>query len=63
MPGGKPAGVRCAQLDANNLCRIFGDARRPAVCRGLQPSLEMCGSGSADASAWLARLERETGPA
>jgi len=63
MPSGKPAGVRCAQLGDDNRCRIFGSPRRPAVCRGLQPSPEMCGRGRAEAIAWLARLERATRPA
>ena len=31
MPRGKPAGVRCVQLDDANRCRIFGDAARPGV--------------------------------
>ena len=43
MPKGKAAGVRCAQLDENNLCLIFGDPRRPAVCSSLRTSVEMCG--------------------
>ena len=42
MPQGKPAGVRCVQLDAANRCRIFGRPDRPAFCGGLQPSVEMC---------------------
>jgi len=32
MPEGKPAGVRCVQLDANNLCTLFGSPLRPMVC-------------------------------
>ena len=65
MPNGKPAGVRCVQLDANNQCRIFGQPSRPAVCSGLMPSLEMCGAPDGDsghALRWLAQLERETAP-
>ncbi|QAU33573.1 YkgJ family cysteine cluster protein [Janthinobacterium sp. 17J80-10] len=62
MPSGKPAGVRCAQLDAQNGCRIFGDPRRPAVCASLQPSTEMCGDSPAQAMHWLTRLEAATSP-
>lgn len=62
MPDGKPAGVRCVQLDERNLCRLFGDARRPQVCGGLQPSLEMCGDTREQAMVFLMRLERETAP-
>ena len=38
MPNGKPAGVRCIQLDENNYCKLFERSERPAVCkRGAQP--------------------------
>ncbi len=62
MPAGKPAGVRCVQLDASNRCRLFGDPARPAVCGGLQPAAEMCGPDAAHALRWLAALERSTAP-
>lgn len=62
MPTGKPAGVRCIQLDDANRCRIFGQPERPAVCRGLQPSAEMCGPDTTHALRWLAALERSTAP-
>lgn len=65
MPGGKPAGVRCVQLDAANRCRLFGHADRPAVCGRLQPSQEMCGAledGGVHALLYLARLETLTAP-
>lgn len=60
MPNGKPAGVRCVQLDDNNGCRIFGQPERPKVCGGLQPSTEMCGDSSAQAMFFLSELERLT---
>jgi Fe-S-cluster containining protein len=59
----KPAGVRCVQLDAANRCRIFGRPERPAVCGGLQPSLEMCGDSAPQAMLFLAQLEDATRPA
>lgn len=62
MPRGKPAGVRCLQLDDANRCRIFGQPERPAVCGQLQPSAEMCGTSASEALAWLTRLERATAP-
>lgn len=62
MPQGKPAGVRCVQLDDHHGCRIFGQPGRPAVCSGLQPSREMCGDSSQHALAWLARMETLTSP-
>ncbi len=63
MPHGKPAGVRCVQLTADNRCAVFGKPERPAFCGGLQPSAEMCGVSREQALAWLARLERDTNPA
>jgi len=62
MPHGKPAGVPCVQLDADERCRIFGHPDRPAFCAGLQPSAEMCGTTREHAIAWLTRLERATRP-
>lgn len=62
MPQGKPAGVRCVQLDEHNACRIFGDPRRPAVCASLMPSPEMCGDSRAQALRYLTALEVHTAP-
>jgi Fe-S-cluster containining protein len=60
MPNGKPAGVRCVQLGEKNQCLIFGKPERPAVCRSLQPSAEMCGDSREQALAYLIRLDRLT---
>lgn len=60
MPRGKPAGVRCVQLDAANRCLIFGKPERPAVCHSLKPLLEMCGESREHAMSYLARLDRLT---
>lgn len=60
MPDGKPAGVRCIQLDQNNRCLLFGDPRRPRVCGSLQPSEEMCGDSREGAMQWLTCLEHST---
>ncbi len=62
MPRGKPAGVRCVQLDADERCRIFGHPDRPAVCGSLQPSPQMCGGSREHAMAWITRLEQQTTP-
>jgi hypothetical protein len=62
MPHGKPAGVRCVQLDDLNACRIFGLPQRPAVCGQLQPSPEMCGTDAGAALTWLTQLENATQP-
>jgi len=62
MPQGKPAGVRCVQLDESNRCKLFGKAERPAFCNGLKPAMEMCGSSKEQAMHWLTSLEIHTQP-
>ncbi|MEG0822753.1 MAG: YkgJ family cysteine cluster protein [Burkholderiaceae bacterium] len=62
MPGGKPAGVRCVQLDEHEQCRIFAHADRPPVCSSLKPSEPMCGTHRQAAMLWLERLEAQTAP-
>lgn len=62
MPEGKPAGVRCVQLDEADRCMIFGRPERPAVCGSLQPGEEMCGDSREHALHWLGWLEAHTGP-
>jgi uncharacterized protein len=62
MPEGKPAGVRCIQLTEDNRCKLFGKPERPAVCRQLRPSEEMCGCTFQDAFQFLITLERATTP-
>lgn len=62
MPGGKPAGVRCVQLDEEERCRLFGRPERPAVCASLAPQPQMCGTSRGEALAWLAQLDRLTAP-
>jgi len=62
MPDGKPAGVRCVQLDQNMRCRIFGQPGRPQVCGSLQPGADMCGTTREHALHWIADLEQATAP-
>jgi hypothetical protein len=63
MPDGKPAGVRCIQLDNANGCMIFGKPERPAVCLSLPPAPTMCGQSHAHAMFYLQDLEAQTQPA
>ncbi|WP_346798434.1 YkgJ family cysteine cluster protein [Halomonas sp. Bachu 37] len=60
MPEGKPAGVRCVQLDANNLCRLFGRADRPAVCERFGFDPHVCGTDRYQAIRILSELESLT---
>jgi len=60
MPEGKPAGVRCVQLDENNLCRLFGDPRRPSVCERFKFDASVCGEQREEALSILTWLEQDT---
>lgn len=62
MPAGKPAGVRCVQLTADNHCKLFGHPDRPQVCVNLRPLHEMCGDSAEEAMAYLTMLEEATRP-
>ncbi len=62
MPDGKPAGVRCVQLDDDQRCRIFGRPERPAFCASLRPSPDMCGTHRDEALSLLHALEQATAP-
>jgi uncharacterized protein len=60
MPQGKPAGIRCVQLDESNLCRLFGKPERPSVCVKLAAERGMCGIDRAEAMGLLTALEIAT---
>jgi hypothetical protein len=60
MPGGKPAGTRCANLTGRNECILFGKAERPAFCIGWQPAPEVCGHTFEQAMARITALEQAT---
>ena len=61
MPHGKPAGQRCVQLSADNLCLLFGTPERPAVCLAFTADLAVCGSTNEEAIRLLDWLEQATG--
>lgn len=60
MPHGKPAGVRCIQLDDAHLCRLFGTLLRPAVCTRFDFDVELCGTDRHQALARIEALELAT---
>jgi hypothetical protein len=62
MSTGKPAGLRCVQLTADNRCALFGKVERPAVCLGLKARRDMCGRSAAEALARLELMEEQTRP-
>ncbi len=61
-PHGKPAGVRCWQLDDAHRCRLFGLAERPALCGAFRPGEELCGNSRDEALDRITRLELATTP-
>lgn len=60
LPLGKPAGVRCPQLDEGGLCRLFGRPERPAVCSAFDAEPDFCGSDRSEALELIAALELAT---
>lgn len=60
MPEGKPAGVRCVQLDDHYRCRLFGKPERPLLCSQFLPEQSVCGDDRDQALALLSQLEQET---
>ncbi|MGF1686279.1 YkgJ family cysteine cluster protein [Photobacterium japonica] len=60
MPKGKPAGVRCVQLNDENLCKIFGKPERPAVCGQFKACADLCGKTAQQALDNITELESMT---
>ncbi|MFR0672852.1 YkgJ family cysteine cluster protein [Enterobacterales bacterium AW_CKDN230030176-1A_HGKHYDSX7] len=60
MPQGKPAGERCLHLSPENLCGLFGQPERPAVCGGFKAEVEVCGGDRDEAIRIISWLERMT---
>ncbi|MBM4318289.1 MAG: YkgJ family cysteine cluster protein [Deltaproteobacteria bacterium] len=62
MPSGKPAGVRCVNLDSENHCTIWGQPNFPEVCQKFTASSWICGSSNPEALKLLTNLEALTTP-
>ncbi|WP_223545560.1 YkgJ family cysteine cluster protein [Pseudomonas sp. A-B-19] len=60
MPNGKAAGERCLQLSSDNLCIIFGQPERPAVCSAFGADPEVCGNSSEEAIRLIGWWEQMT---
>ncbi|MFV0576983.1 MAG: YkgJ family cysteine cluster protein [Vibrio sp.] len=60
MPNGKPAGVRCIQLNDDNLCKLFGKPERPKVCHAFKAEAAICGTTSEQAIQIITELEHLT---
>jgi Fe-S-cluster containining protein len=57
MEQGKRAGERCVQLNADNLCMLFGKPERPAVCLAFKACSSVCGETNDEALRNLIELE------
>ncbi|MGO2498341.1 MAG: YkgJ family cysteine cluster protein [Vibrio litoralis] len=60
MPDGKPAGVRCIQLNEDNLCKLFGKPERPKVCHAFKAEKAICGKTDQEALFIISDLEKIT---
>lgn len=60
MVQGKPANVRCIQLDDNNLCKLFGQPSRPQVCSDFKACEWICGKTNEEAMVNILELEQDT---
>ena len=60
MRDGKPAGVRCEQLNEENHCLLFDSPDRPAVCASFKACQDICGECFEEAMQHLLVLEKLT---
>ncbi|WP_439106948.1 YkgJ family cysteine cluster protein [Congregibacter sp.] len=61
MPEGKPAGVRCVNLNLDDYrCAIWGTASYPAVCERFAPSIDVCGASQIEALELIRVMELHT---
>ena len=62
MPNGKPAGVRCVNLDDSNNCTIHNSAQYPSICRSFPADIAMCGITNEHANKYIEEMEKFTQP-
>jgi len=60
MPNGKPAGVRCIQLNQRYRCALFGKKERPEICKRFPPMPDTCGTGGLQAFKLIKAMEEAT---
>ncbi len=56
-PEGKPAGVRCENLNESNTCTLWGTDKYPRVCGGFKAESDFCGETTEQAFDILTELE------
>jgi len=55
-PQGKPAGLRCNNLNDDNTCRLHGTSDYPEVCDSYRAEKEFCGDTFEEAKEILIKL-------
>ncbi len=61
MPGGKPAGVACVNLDPESYrCRIWESPEYPDVCHRFTAEPAACGSSRAEAMELISLMEDDS---
>tara|TARA_Y100001937_G_C7081714_1_gene313307 strand:- start:497 stop:742 length:246 start_codon:yes stop_codon:yes gene_type:complete len=55
-PNGKPAGVRCNNMNEMNICTIHGTSDYPDVCKNYTAEIEFCGKTFEDSKKILTEL-------
>jgi len=60
MPDGKPAGVRCVNLDDRDYCKVWNTPDYPAVCHGFLAENIACGQSREEAIVLLTIMEQQT---
>lgn len=56
-PEGKPAGVRCKNLNEDNSCSLWGTEQYPKVCNGFQAEPMFCGDSFEQAMKIITEIE------
>ncbi|SFC05462.1 hypothetical protein SAMN05660443_1345 [Marinospirillum celere] len=59
-PQGKAAGLRCAHLNEDLLCSLFGQPERPAACAAFHFDTSVCGTERQEALQRIHWLEEAT---
>ena len=62
MPEGKPAGMRCVNLDKDNYCTLHNTKLYPSICKSFPADIEMCGNSNEHAYKYIEELEKQTKP-
>ncbi len=55
-PNGKAAGVRCKNMNNNNVCDIYNTDEYPKVCHNYKAEIEFCGNTFGESKKILIKL-------